>query len=93
MEIGSYGLEFSDLFHAAVLDNPNLSGTKVTILEGCLKSDTYKIISSLSITNSNFQITSDLLTERYFNKREIISSLTEKFVNISNLNSESQSQS
>ncbi|GFS45442.1 DUF1758 domain-containing protein [Trichonephila inaurata madagascariensis] len=70
-------LAFSDLFKAAVSNNKNLTGAqKLQYLKGSLKSDTLKIVNSLSITNDNFEIAWKLLRDRYFNKREIMSSLT-----------------
>ncbi|KAG8176819.1 hypothetical protein JTE90_003447 [Oedothorax gibbosus] len=86
-------LTFSDLFKAAVSDNQKLSGAqKLQYLKGVLKSDAQKIVQSLPITDSNFQIAWDLLTERYFNKREILSSVMKKFMNLASLNHESHSQ-
>ncbi|GBN65121.1 hypothetical protein AVEN_18930-1 [Araneus ventricosus] len=72
-------LAFSDLFEAAVSNNQNLTGAqKLQYLKGSLKSDALKIVNSLSITNDNFEIAWKLLKDRYFNKREIVSSLMKK---------------
>ncbi|GFT31223.1 DUF1758 domain-containing protein [Trichonephila clavipes] len=69
-------LTFSDLFQAAVTNNQNLTGAqKLQYLKGVLKGDAQKIVQSLPITDGNFQIAWDLLKERYFHKREILSSL------------------
>lgn len=58
-------LTFSDLFRAAVSENPNLTGAqKLQYLKGVLKGDAQKIVNSLPITDSNFEIAWDLLTER-----------------------------
>ncbi|GFX82869.1 integrase catalytic domain-containing protein [Trichonephila clavipes] len=86
-------LAFSDLFEAAVSNNQNLTGAqKFQYLKGSLKSDALKIAYSLSITNNNFEITWKLLKDRYFNKREIMSSLIKKFINITPLSGESSTQ-
>ncbi|GFU01193.1 integrase catalytic domain-containing protein [Trichonephila clavipes] len=86
-------LAFSDLYEAAVSNNQNLTGAqKLQYLKGSLKSDALKIISSLSITNGNFEIAWKLLNDRYFNKREIMSSLIKKFINITPLSGESSTQ-
>ncbi|GFU26833.1 DUF1758 domain-containing protein [Trichonephila clavipes] len=86
-------LAFSDLFEAAVSNNNDLTGAqKLQYLKGSLKSDALKIINSLSITNDNFEIASKLLKDRYFNKREIMSSLIKKFINITPLSGESSTQ-
>ncbi|GFW52095.1 integrase catalytic domain-containing protein [Trichonephila clavipes] len=86
-------LAFSDLFEAAVSNNNDLTGAqKLQYLKGSLKSDALKIVNSLSITNDNFEIAWKLLKDRYFNKREIISSLFKKFVNITPLSGESSTQ-
>ncbi|GFU87449.1 DUF1758 domain-containing protein [Trichonephila clavipes] len=86
-------LAFSDLFEAAVSNNKNLTGAqKLQYLKGSLKSDALKIVNSLSITNDNFEIAWKLLKDRYFNKREIMSSLIKKFINITPLSGESSTQ-
>ncbi|GFU21901.1 integrase catalytic domain-containing protein [Trichonephila clavipes] len=86
-------LAFSDLFEAAVSNNNDLTGAqKLQYLKGSLKSDALKIINSLSITNDNFEIAWKLLKDRYFNKREIMSSLIKKFINITPLSGESSTQ-
>ncbi|GBM79586.1 hypothetical protein AVEN_140205-1, partial [Araneus ventricosus] len=86
-------LAFSDLFEAAVSNNQNLTGAqKLQYLKGSLKSDALKIVNSLSITNDNFEIAWKLLKDRYFNKREIVSSLMKKFINITPLSGESSTQ-
>ncbi|GFY60135.1 integrase catalytic domain-containing protein, partial [Trichonephila inaurata madagascariensis] len=86
-------LAFSDLFEAAVSNNQNLTGAqKLQYLKGSLKSDALKIVNSLSITNDNFEIAWKLLRDRYFNKREIMSSLIKKFINITPLSGESSTQ-
>ncbi|GFY33508.1 integrase catalytic domain-containing protein [Trichonephila clavipes] len=86
-------LAFSDLFEAAVSNNNDLTGAqKLQYLKSSLKSDALKIINSLSITNDNFEIAWKLLKDRYFNKREIMSSLIKKFINITPLSGESSTQ-
>ena len=86
-------LTFSDLFKAAVSDNPNLSGAqKLQYLKGVLRSEAQKIVQTLPITDSNFKIAWELLTERYFNKREILSSVMRKFITLTPINNESHSQ-
>ncbi|GFQ84399.1 integrase catalytic domain-containing protein [Trichonephila clavata] len=86
-------LAFSDLFEAAVSNNQNLKGVqKLQHLKGSLRSDALRIVNSLSITNDNFEIAWKLLKDRYFNKREIMSSLMKKFINITPLSGESSTQ-
>ncbi|GFS36550.1 uncharacterized protein TNIN_389231 [Trichonephila inaurata madagascariensis] len=86
-------LTFSDLFQAAVTNNQNLTGAqKLQYLKGVLKGDAQKIVQSLPITDDNFQIAWDLLKERYFHKREILSSLMKKLMNISPITCESHAQ-
>ncbi|GBO43462.1 hypothetical protein AVEN_12061-1 [Araneus ventricosus] len=86
-------LAFYDLFEAAVSNNQNLTGAqKLQYLKGSLKSDALKIVNSLSITNDNFEIAWKLLKDSYFNKREIVSSLMKKFINITPLRGESSTQ-
>ncbi|GFR28826.1 integrase catalytic domain-containing protein [Trichonephila clavata] len=86
-------LAFSDLFEAAVSNNQNLTGAqKLQYLKGSLRSDALSIVNSLFITNDNFEIAWKLLKDRYFNKREIMSSLMKKFINITPLSGESSTQ-
>ncbi|GFR14021.1 DUF1758 domain-containing protein [Trichonephila clavata] len=86
-------LAFSDLFEASVSNNQNLTGAqKLQYLKGSLRSDALRIVNSLSITNDNFEIAWKLLKDRYFNKREIMSSLVKKFINITPLSGESSTQ-
>ncbi|GFX42828.1 DUF1758 domain-containing protein [Trichonephila clavipes] len=86
-------LTFSDLFQAAVTNNQNLTGAKkLQYLKGVLKGDAQNIVQSLPITDGNFQIAWDLLKERYFHKREILSSLMKKLMNISPITCESHAQ-
>ncbi|GFW01831.1 integrase catalytic domain-containing protein [Trichonephila clavipes] len=85
-------LAFSDLFEAAVSNNDLTGAQKLQYLKGSLKSDALKIVNSLSITNDNFEIAWNLLKDRYFNKREIMSSLIKKFINITLLSGESSTQ-
>ncbi|GFS33645.1 integrase catalytic domain-containing protein [Trichonephila inaurata madagascariensis] len=86
-------LTFSDLFQAAVTNNQNLTGAqKLQYLKGVLKGDVQKIVQSLPITDGNFQIAWDLLKERYFHKREILSNLMKKLMNISPITYESHAQ-
>ena len=86
-------LTFSDLFQAAVTTNKNLSSAqKLQYLKGVLKSDALKVVQSLSITDNNFKIAWELLTERYFHKREILSSLMKKFLSLPSLSTESHTQ-
>ncbi|GFS73992.1 DUF1758 domain-containing protein [Trichonephila clavipes] len=86
-------LAFSDLVEAAVSNNNDLTGVqKLQYLKGSLRSDALKIINYLSVTNDNFEIAWKLLKDRYFNKREIMSSLIKKFINITPLSGESSPQ-
>ncbi|GFY25230.1 integrase catalytic domain-containing protein [Trichonephila clavipes] len=86
-------LAFSDLFEAAVSNNNDLTGAqKLQYLKGSLKSDALKIVNSLSITNDNFDIAWKFVKDGYFNKREIMSSLIKKFINITPLSGESSTQ-
>ncbi|GFV91429.1 integrase catalytic domain-containing protein [Trichonephila clavipes] len=86
-------LTFADLFQAAVTNHLNLTGAqKLQYLKGVLKGDAHNIVQSLPITDGNFQIAWDLLKERYFPKREILSSLMKKLMNITPITCESHAQ-
>ncbi|GFW41232.1 transposable element Tcb2 transposase [Trichonephila clavipes] len=86
-------LAFSDLLKLQFPTINDLTGAqKLQYLKGSLKSDALKIVNSLSITNDNFEIAWKLLKDRYFNKREIMSFLIKKFINITPLSGESSTQ-
>ncbi|GFY51499.1 integrase catalytic domain-containing protein [Trichonephila inaurata madagascariensis] len=86
-------VDFLDLFRKPLSNNQNLTGAqKLQYLKGLLKGDAQKIAQPLPITDGNFQIAWDLLKERYFHKREILSSLMKKLMNISPITCESHAQ-
>ncbi|KAG8189796.1 hypothetical protein JTE90_008107 [Oedothorax gibbosus] len=63
-------LSFRDLFSASVVKNQNLSDAqRLQYLVGSVKGDALRVIQSLPITDSNFQIAWDLLEERVCHKK------------------------
>ncbi|KAJ8952278.1 hypothetical protein NQ318_007446, partial [Aromia moschata] len=65
--------QFIDSFNALVHNNSSLSNVqKFFYLKSCLKNEPLQVISSLEVTDGNYQIALDLLKERYENKRVII---------------------
>ena len=72
---GSYTewTSFIDLFRASVDSNMQLTKSeKLNYLRACLKGDAAKLISSLMITDANYEIALTLLRDRYENKRCIV---------------------
>ena len=66
-------MSFIDLFRASVDNNSQLSASeKLNYLKVCLVGDAAKLISSVTITDSNYPIAMQLLQERYENKRCIV---------------------
>ena len=72
---GSYTdwMSFADLFKASVDSNNQLSNSeKLNYLKACVKGEAAKLISSVTITDYNYEIAWELLHERYENKRSIV---------------------
>ena len=66
-------MSFIDLFTASVDSNSQLSDSeKLNYLRACLKGDAARLISSMTIIDSNYSIALRLLRERYENKRCIV---------------------
>ena len=64
---------FSDLFKGAVTDNTQITDSqKLQYLKASVKGDAAQLLASITITDTNFQIASDILNNRYENKRLII---------------------
>ena len=71
---GSYTdcMSFIDLFKASVYSNSQLTNSeKLNSLRAYEKGDAAKLISSITITDTNYTIAMQLLQERYENKRSI----------------------
>ena len=72
---GSYTdwMSFAVLFKASVDSNSQLSNSeKLNYLKACVKGEAAKLISSVTITEYNYEIAWELLRERYENKRSIV---------------------
>ena len=66
-------MSFADLFKASVDSNNQLSNSeKLNYLKACAKGEAAKLISSVTITDYNYEIAWELLHERYENKRSIV---------------------
>ena len=72
-------MSFADLFKAAVDINSELKKSeKLKYLKACVKGGAARLISSISITDQNYLIAMDMLTERYANKRSIVQAHLQK---------------
>ena len=72
---GSYTdwISFIDLFKASVDSNSQLTNSeKLNYLRACVEGDAAKLISSITITDTNYTIAMQLLQERYENKPSIV---------------------
>ena len=72
---GSYTdwMSFFDLFKASVDSNTHLSNSeKLNYLNACVNGEAARLISSISITDANYNIPFALLKDRYENERSII---------------------
>ena len=77
---GSYTdwMSFIDLFRDSVDENTQLTNSeKLNYLKACVKGDAAKLISSITITDSNYTFAMDLLIERYETINEHLRALRE----------------
>ena len=66
-------MSFFDLFKASNDPNTHLSNSeKLNYLKACVKGEAARLISSISITDANYNIAFALLKDRFENKRSII---------------------
>ena len=66
-------MSFAELFRASFdSNNQLLNSEKQNNLKTCVKREAAKLISSVTITDWNKEITWELLRERYENKRNIV---------------------
>ncbi|KAF2878905.1 hypothetical protein ILUMI_27265 [Ignelater luminosus] len=73
--------QFIDSFNALVHNNPTLSNIqRFFYLKSCLKGEPLQVISSLEVTDGNYNIALDLLRERYENKRVIVNNHVKRIV-------------
>lgn len=75
-------VSFRDMFVTAVRDNTSLSKSqKLTYLKSKLKGEAARQISSMLISDANFDIAWAQLTDRYQNDRELLFAILRKFMN------------
>ena len=89
---GSYTdwMSFADLFKASVDSNNQLSNSeKLNCLKACVKREAAKLISSVTITDQNYEIAWELLHERYENKRSLVQAHLQAIWSQGSLKSES----
>ena len=89
---GSYTewMSFADLFKASVDSNTELSNSeKLNYLKACVKGEAAKLISSVTITDSNYKIAWDLLHDRFENRRSIVQAHLQAIWSQSSLRTES----
>ena len=66
-------MSFANLFKASVDSNNQLSNSeKLNYLKACVKGEAAKLISSVTITDYNFEIAWKFLHERHENKRSMV---------------------
>lgn len=89
---GSYELwlQFSDTYKSLIHNSTTLSKVeKFWYLKSCLKGDAAKLILSLEVLESNYDVAWKLLCDRYQNKRVIIQTHMKSLFNIQPINKES----
>lgn len=73
---------FKDIFKSTVIDNVRISNAqKLTYLKTILSGEAEKLIRSISLTDTNFDIAWDLLSSRYQNDRELLFSILNRLFN------------
>ena len=66
-------MSFIDLFTASVDSNKTLSDAqKLQYLKTSVKEEPYRLISSLTITNTTYSVAQNILRKRYENKKVIV---------------------
>ena len=81
-----------DLFNAAVHSSTSLTvAQKLQYLKTSLKDEPYRLISSLTITNSNYAVALETLTKRFENKKLIVHEHVHALVSFTPLKNESAS--
>ena len=86
---GSYSqwVSFSDLFDGAVHANPNLTGSqKLFYSKGLLTGEAKRLLTSITITDANYEEARDILKNRYQNLRAIVREHIAAIVNAPNVN-------
>ena len=86
---GSYSqwVSFSDLFDGAVHANPSLTGSqKLFYLKGLLTGEAKRLLTSITITDANYEEARDILKNRYQNLRAIVREHFAAIVNAPNVN-------
>lgn len=81
--------QFHETFNSLINDNPSLSNIqKFYYLQGCLKGEASQIISSFTISESNYSEAWNLLKDRYQNKKAIINSHLKGIFDLPNVTKE-----
>lgn len=89
---GSYELwlQFSDIYKSLIHNNTSLNSIeKFWYLKSCLKGDAAKLLLSLEVIESNYNIAWDMLCQRYENKRVIIQAHMKSFFEVQPITKES----
>ena len=74
---------FWDGFRSAIHDNPNLSKVdKMNYLVGFLKGDAAKAVYGFTLTNSNYDIVTKLLEERFGQTQVLVNAYMDAFLKI-----------
>lgn len=86
-------LNFKDLFETCIIKETSLSNVqRLHYLKACLKGDAEHLVRNIAVTDHNFQLAWELLTQRYDSTRRLIKCHLRAVVNLPKTNSESASQ-
>jgi NADH dehydrogenase/NADH:ubiquinone oxidoreductase subunit G len=84
---------FFDAFNTLIHNNSDLTNIqRLTYLKSSLKGEPFELVSTLDITELNYNIALDTLKKRYDNKRRIINSHVSNILNIQSITRESATQ-
>lgn len=84
--------QFKDSFESLINKNPLLTNIqRFYYLQAALKGEACKVLSSLSVSDANYETAWKLLTERYENKKAIIHSHVKAIFELSSINKDAHS--
>ncbi|XP_017489826.1 PREDICTED: uncharacterized protein LOC108378038, partial [Rhagoletis zephyria] len=86
-------LNFKDLFETCIIKETSLSNVqRLHYLKACLKGDAEHLVRNIAVTDQNFEIAWELLTQRIDSTRRLIKCHLRAVVNLPKTNLESASQ-
>ncbi|XP_036343161.1 uncharacterized protein LOC118752382 [Rhagoletis pomonella] len=83
-------LQFKDMFTTIVINDAALSNVqRLHYLKSCTQGEAQNLLKNIPVTDNNFQIAWDILTNRFDNKRRLVKTFLQEIVRIPPAQSES----